>query len=359
MRFLHLKSGYLLLIPLALALAGCGNSSLHTKKIELDTLLSDTVTSETTEETGNRIDYDNTKVLNNVYVTAREGLESKQQPNKLAKSVTRFDYGARLEVIEISGEWLGVRERVLRKFIRNGSNVESTGWEKVYVPKSATGKLNDIKLLERDLNIITSFTINQKTVQYDEGKVLSDYLEIELIDKAIFDAKKATAVNYLLADTSVIYKKNGVIELPTATAVKKYIDKPDAEEERQEYTYLGQIGLLNRYIIQGSYWESWDYKFINKTTGKEEVCFVDYPFISPDKKHIICISANPYNTTADLELYTIQNSKVRMIMGASFKTWMPVNGADTMFWSSDGYLYVAALPVSTYWNANGDFNTDS
>jgi hypothetical protein len=107
-----------------------------------------------------------------------------------------------------------------------------------------------------------------------------------------------------------------------------------------------------------SYWESWDYKFINKTTGKEEVSFVDYPFISPDKKHIISISANPYNTTADLELYSILNNKVRMIMGASFKTWMPVNGADTMFWSSDGFLYVAALPVSTYWNANGDFNTD-
>ncbi|NEU07790.1 SH3 domain-containing protein [Flavihumibacter sp. R14] len=355
---MYRKTAYILIFSSAMAAGSCRNSALSAKKIKPDPLLRDTVTIATAEQTGNKIDYNNTKVLDHVYVTLQDGVESKLHPDHFSAPVVRFEYGAKLDVIEISGEWLGVRERVMRKFVRNGSNIESTGWEKVYIPKSATGKLIDIKLLKTDLNIITSLTIDQKTIQYEEGKILTDYLEIELTDKATFDHNKASAVNYMLADTTVIYKKNGVIILPTAKGIRKYIDKPDAEEDRQEYVYLGQIEFLNSYILQGSYWESWDYKFINKTSGKEENSFVDYPFISPDKKHILCISANPYNTTADLELYTIQNNKVRMIMAASFRNWMPVNGMDSMFWSSDGFLYVAALHINAYWDANGYLNKE-
>ncbi|MEJ5962773.1 hypothetical protein [Pedobacter immunditicola] len=111
----------------------------------------------------------------------------------------------------------------------NKKVLESTGWEKVYVPKITTGSSKDISLLEKDLNIITSLTIKEKTYEFEEGKVLTDYLKIELIDKTIFDSKKATAVDFLLVDTTLIYKKIGVIELPTANGIKKFIDKPQVE----------------------------------------------------------------------------------------------------------------------------------
>jgi len=359
MRLMQIKSVLeFVLILIALAVSNCGSRSLPEKKVLLHMPLIDTASNRRSEERGNPIDY-NTKVLSNVYVTVRDGIDSQERPNQSSGSVIRFEYGAKLEVIEIIGEWLGVRERILRKFIRNGSHIESTGWEKVYVPKNATGNLNDISLLEKDLNIIATLTLKGKTFGYEEGEILTDYLKIDLIDKSIFDLKKTSAVNFLLADTTVIYKKNGVIELPTAKGLKKFTDKPDAETEMQEFAYVGQVKFLNSYVLQGIYWENWDYKFINKTTGKQETSFVSYPHISPDKEHILCISGNPYSNTADLELYTIRNNKVKIVMAASFINWMPINDIHTTFFSNDGFLYVQVLPMSTYWNANEGSNIES
>jgi ribosomal protein S18 len=305
------------------------------------------------EDRGNPIDYDNTKVLNNQYVTVRGGIDSKEQPNQSATSVVQFEYGAKLDVIEITEDWLGVRERVLRKYTKNGRKIETTGWEKVYVPKVATGDVNEIRLIQTDLNVITSLTLKGKTLEYEEGKILRDYLEIELIDSSTFYLQKATGVDYLLADTTIIFKNNGVIKLPIKNGTKHFIDKHGEETENQAYSYLGQINFLNSYVLLGVYWESWDYKFINKTTGKQEMSFIDYPHISPHRKNIICISGNPYTSTADLELYVIENNKIKIIMAACFNKWMPATDKDNIYWSDDGFLYVPVLPVSTWGVADG------
>ncbi len=343
----YFKTQSLLFVLLGLLLQSCNDPSSKLNKEVQNTVELDTVYANEKAEVGKQIDYDNTPVLNKVYVTARDGVYSKQQPEEQSAPVTYYEYGQPLQVIEVNGNWLGIRERVLKKIVRNGSNMESTGWEKMYVPRNAAGKLSDITLLTKDLNIIVSLDANGKTVYYEKGTTLPGYLKMELIDKQTFYLKKRTAVSYFLADTNTIRKENGVIRLPIHNGFKQYQDnnKPGVEDNTQEYNYVGQIDFLNTYVIAGLYWESWDYKLINKHSGVQEVSLNALPNISHDRRHLISISDNGYTGTADLELYNIKNNKVRKVMAASFKYWAPVN-ASGIFWGIDGSLYVAVLPSS-------------
>lgn len=207
-----------------------------------------------------------------------------------------------------------------------------------------------------DLDVISSLTVNQKTVYFETDKQLTEYLTFELIDKPLFDRQKSTAVSFLLADTINQKKKNGLTILKCRDKTVKYIDKPDAEEDLQVFTYVGQIEFLNTYVISGSYWESGDFKFVDKTSGEETNSFVDYPHISPDKKNIICINPNGYEVTADLELYSIADNKTKHVMSASFKNWMPALESHNMFWSADGYLYLTVHNAKSFWKENGALN---
>jgi hypothetical protein len=339
---------------LLLTFFSCGNDGQPNEKT-VQGSVSDTLTTED-ENTGNKIDYDKTKILKSIYVVDRKGTEIKQQADKKSKTLGTYEFGAKLEVIEETEEWFGVRDRITREFLRNGSKIESTGWEKVYVLKSKTGSINEITLVPSDLNIISSLTTNKKTENFETDKELKDFLKIELIDKQLFDNKRSSSVNFLLADTTEIKKKKGIIELKCQAKVKKYIDKPDAEESMQVFNYVGQFEFLNKYLIGGSYYEGLDYKFIDKSSGEETQTFGEYPNISVDKKHIICIYTNLYEATADLELYAIDDKQIKHTMSASFKNWMPTVDPGEMFWNTDGYLYLTANHVNSFWKQDGNLN---
>lgn len=173
-----------------------------------------------------------------------------------------------------------------------------------------------------------------------------------MITRADFESKKKTEVSFLIADTTKIRKKNGVIELPCDSIVKRYVDKPDAEEQSQEFTYVGYFPLLNKYVLTGVYYEDSDYKLVDKLNGKE-ISLEDYPRVSGDKKYLITISANGYDNTGDIGLYSIENNAIKLIMSAAFKNWMPASEKENSFWSNDGYLYVPVIHAQVSANANG------
>lgn len=308
-------------------------------------------------DSGNPIDFETTKVIRSTYITDRNGADMRQSANKDAKRLGSYSFGTKLDVIEETDEWLGVRDRITRESIENGTDVETTQWEKVYVLKKQTGPMTEIGLLPADLNIITYLTENDKTESYEKGKPLNEYIKLEIIDEALYNSKKKSAVNFLLADTTVVKKKNGIIELKSEHKTARYVDKPEAEEDMQIFQYLGQVDFLHQYLITGSYWESLDYRFIDKTTGEETTTFGEYPHISADKKHIISIYANPYEQTADLSLYTITNSnKIDDVIHTSFKNWMPSDESTQLFWSRDGYFYAAVNHINSYWKPDGSLN---
>lgn len=339
---------------LFLTIFSCNNSSRASEKI-VQNLLSDTLNTEN-ENTGNKIDYGNTKVLKSIVITDRKGTEIKQQADVNSKTLGIYEYGTKLDVIEENEKWIGVRDRVTREFFKDGEKIEHTAWEKVYVLKNKTGSISEIILTPSDLNIISSLKVNQKSEDFTVEKSLTKYLALELIDKSLFDSKKSSAVNFLLADTIGNKKKNGIIELKCQNKIVKYIDKPNAEESLQVFKYKGQIDFLNKYLIKGEYWEWSDCRFIDKTSGEETNIFGEYPYISPNKKNIICIYSNPYDMTADLELYAIFDKEIKHIMSASFKYWMPTGEIGKIFWSSDSYLYLAVNHIYSFWKEDGSLN---
>lgn len=347
------KSITILLSSLILSIVSCKKSETvetEGQKPVIDTL------AKTDGGKGYPINFDDTKVISNVFVTDRKGTEMKQEKNVNSKTLGTYEYGVMLEVIEDAGDWLGVRDRITRTYIENDKTIESNGWEKVYVRKEATGKMGQLSLLPSDLNVINFLTINEKNQEVKENQRLNDFIKIELIDKSLFDSKKQTSVNYLVRDTTAITKKNGIIELKTPNKTKIFKDNPTDEDSRQIFSYLGQVPVLNQYLVQGNYYEGSDFQFIDKTTGAETKTFVDLPYVSPDKKHIIAIYSNPYESTADLELYSVNGSKIKNIISASFKNWMPAIDPSEMFWSNDGYLYLNVNHSKAAWQENGKLN---
>ncbi len=303
-----------------------------------------------TDSDNNGPDYSTAEVLETVYVTKRGGLDAKEQANEGSKTLASYDYGRALPVIEVNGPWLGIKDMV-RKVDQNG---ESNTWEKVYVLKSSTGSMEEVKLAEEDLNIICYLKTKDKEEYLDGGKPLTSYLKFELIDKSLFESQQATGVNFLLEDTTAVVKVNGTIELKCTQKNKYYKDKDTDNDDMEHYTYVGQIPSLNKYLVTGSYWEAFDYKLIDKTSGEQTQSLVYYPHISPDQKYIICMSCNPYESTTDLELYSIADQQTKLLMNASFNNWVQGYNKGDIFWSTDGYLYVTASHMATM----GDMDSD-
>ena len=208
----------------------------------------------------------------------------------------------------------------------------------------------------KKLNVVTSVSINGTEMDLGSDSLLKKYLKIERVSKSNFTAKQKTSVNFINTDSTGIKKKNGVLKLRIKGGFKTFIDKSPFDETKQEFTYLGQISFLNVYLIGGLYWEDLDYKFISNQNGKEVQSFSGFPYLSHDKKYIISIYTDPYDTDADLELYKIINGKPKNIIRVSFKNWMPAVDKVNMFWSSDGNFYIPILSPEEFWKSDGNLN---
>lgn len=283
------KTSYAILI--AVSLFGCNNKQKEKNNSDTVVVATPMLKDTTSEEPKrNSFDYDNTKVIKEVFVINKQGATIKEASNEQAKILGYSEYGAKLEVIEDTGDWFAIRERIGRNYVKDdGTRVESSAWEKVYVAKKETGTLDKIQLTQSDLNIITYLNSNEKSEFFEKGKPLKTYLKFELINQATFENQKNNAVNFLLADTNAVTKKNGILTLPTLNKPVILKDNPTDNDDSQEYDYLGQVEFLNQYLVEASYYESSDFKFFDKTSGQEKQAFGDYPYISANKKNIICI----------------------------------------------------------------------
>ncbi|MEO5911568.1 MAG: SH3 domain-containing protein [Pelobium sp.] len=349
------KTSYAILI--AVSLFGCYNKQKE-KKVNDTVTVATPILKETTsdEPERNSFDYDNTKVIRQVYVIVKEGIAIRETTSEQAKILGHADYGQKLEVIEELGDWIAVRERIGRNYVKdNGTRVESSGWEKVYVAKNETGNLDEIQLTPSDLNIITSLNINEKSAFFEKGKPLKAHLKLELVEQSVFENQKSKTIDFLLADTNAIIKKNGILTLPTVNKPVILKDNPTDNDDSQEYNYLGQVPFLNQYLVEGSYYESLDFRFFDKTSGKETQAFGEYPYISANQKNIICIYGNAYESTSDLELYTIENQQIKLVMTASFSKWFPTaEKFNDIFWGSDGNLYLEVIHIQAMWGETSD-----
>ena len=343
-----------------LLIAGNYSSAMasHEVIIDLSKPISEALMAEYNRN-GIEIDYDNTPVLKQVYVTKKEKIVARQLPSGAARKVKSYVFGEKLEVIEEQKDWYGVRDRIYREYDDDNDGVMETDivkWEKVYVKKANTGSINTIALTHDDLNIVSYLSVDEDSAYFEEGKALNDYLQFELIDKALFENQRALAVDFLSTD-KMIKKKNGVLSIPTTKKVVSLLDIDTDSDSRASFKYVGEIDALNQHLVFGQFWEISSYTMIDKTSGKQTQDFVGYPYLSPNQKHIIAVYANPYGEpNTDFELYRIQNKQIVPVMSAEFKSWMPAINPEDIFWARDGYLYLAVTHSLTFWKEDGHYN---
>ena len=233
----------------------------------------------------------------------------------------------------------------------NAKKHEIVSDEKLTTKDSLTLKLGDLKL-------ISSLRICDSMKYFDENYLLNEFITIEKVDKDEYLYKLKSLVSYLISDTTTIKKVNGVIKLPVLNNETEYVDSSSSviDETRKSYFYIGQINFLNVFVINGTYWEEVDYKFISKVSGDEIQSFIEFPHISPNKKNIICVYTNPYEREAELTLYTISERNIQFVMAATFKNWMPAAENFEIFWSKENYLYVPVLNSNSFWKKDGSLN---
>ncbi len=229
--------------------------------------------------------------------------------------------------------------------------------------ESEIDKSDSIVLTNDNISVISSLTVGDETLYFNEIETLTSYFQLSLIEKNEFLSKSKQACNYIIRDTNKIKKRNGVIELKCEQTIRKISDYiPDStgnDEDIQTFEYIGQIPFLNVYIVLGVYWEEYDYKFIDKITGEEIASFFELPLISADKKQLICIAANPYEMTADVSYFNINNKQILPIASMSFTNWMPTDYSSQVFWHADGSFYAGINSIANFWNKSGDTNPSS
>ncbi len=183
------------------------------------------------------------------------------------------------------------------------------------------------------------------------------YLKLELISEEEFENHKKNAVDYLIHDTLSHIKVNGKTELSFANGKKVFTDKPNDESEMVVYYYEGQLDFINRYLLYVQYYEAGcEYLLIDKSDFNNEMSIEGYPDVTPDKKHFISLSFNPYGEyLCDFELFSINNNKIESTFHVLFTNWAP-SYENKWYMASDGCLYVPVIKSKYYWTSNGQMN---
>jgi hypothetical protein len=273
--------------------------------------------------TKNPLIKDDRKILRIVFI--KDSTELFDLPDYTSHVVEKCGYATELEVIEEKGDWLGVWSNEGHRY--PGYNYENQrdsidNVVRLYIPKKSVCNYEDFKLEENvlDLQYVS-------TGEYNKGYKFKwvhskEFLKFELIDKALYNAKKVDSVNFVRLD-SIIEKKKGVLELNCKNKSKKYVDKKLFSDAEEEYFFAGKVDSLNKYLIRGDYWESIDFKYVDITSGIETNTFPAFPYISNDKKKIICF--NTELQESEVSIYSIEMNKVKLIKILIFSYWVDVS----------------------------------
>lgn len=211
---------------------------------------------------------------------------------------------------------------------------------------------------DSSLYVINELYTATGAIELWDDSILHSFLTFTSITPEEYWAQQRMAASNVIVDTLSIWKINDTLHLPLEHGEKIFVDTNMYIESREEYNYLGTIPKLYVYLVQGVYWEEYDYKWISMLDGSVVFSFSGYPHISGDLKYVISLYADPYDMETELIVCSLKNNIIQPEFGAAFKNWMPSADDNKVFWGADGNLYVPYQQPSKFWNENGDFNED-
>lgn len=298
--------------------------------------------------------------LRTAYVLRPEGQAFYEVPSARSPQLGELPYGEPVDLIgyrdETDGRWAELKLRTERTRTENGHEITTWAWEKMYVPLAALGELTALRLRNADLADGAS-VVYADTAQHPP---LADSLTLQLLPGKAWPAADAPTVRK--RPGAVRQQGKGRLELRIEQGpgylTLRDVNPPEDETAVERYEYLGEIDALNAYVVAVHYYENLGFRLFDRTTGRQREELTALPHLSPDGRHLLCVSGDIYNDESVLELYRVVGGQLRFVLTARFPHWSPADEPTTVRWRGPRQAVIRAGHPSAYAFGGGEQSPD-
>ena len=225
-----------------------------------------------------------------------------------------------------------------------------------YIKKKDVGDWNTLKTKITGDDLTKNVDINGNS-----NDSISKYLSIDQISYEEYQEALRNKIDFLIEDTLAIVKKNGKLTFPCEHKTVYLKDQSDSVEDpfSTTYAYVGNVPILNQYLVFEDSGDFYAYIFIDKTTGKQ-TDFERFPFLSPDKKYIITIGRAYEDLVGTISLYRIKSIKpfvIETLVNEDTKWWAAYDfDKEPIFFSKNGFLYAPMNVIPNFFDEHNNPN---
>ena len=225
-----------------------------------------------------------------------------------------------------------------------------------YIKKKDVGDWNTLKTKITGDDLIKNVDINGNS-----NDSISKYLSIDQISYKEYQEALRNKIDFLIEDTLAIVKKNSKLTFPCEHKTVYLKDQSDNVEDpfSTTYAYVGNVPILNQYLVFEDSEDFYAYIFIDKTTGKQ-TDFERFPFLSPDKKYIITIGRAYEDLVGTISLYRIKSIKpfvIETLVNEDTKWWAAYDfDKEPIFFSKNGFLYAPMNVIPNFFDEHNNPN---
>ena len=225
-----------------------------------------------------------------------------------------------------------------------------------YIKKKDVGDWNTLKTKITGDDLIKNVDINGNS-----NDSISKYLSIDQISYKEYQEALRNKIDFLIENTLAIVKKNGKLTFPCEHKTVYLKDQSDSVEDpfSTTYAYVGNVPILNQYLVFEDSEDFYAYIFIDKTTGKQ-TDFERFPFLSPDKKYIITIGRAYEDLVGIISLYRIKSIKpfvIETLVNEDTKWWAAYDfDKEPIFFSKNGFLYAPMNVIPNFFDEHNNPN---
>lgn len=364
-----------ILFMICLSVAGCLNRSGNRQRTvdSEDAFLPENLP--TAEELGGYPVTDRQVEIKEYYVTDRQGVDAKQEPDESSKTLLHCNFGDVLNVFVdpgrmyealyydpalydhassgVSPSFYAVGGSVYREWSNDEMNNTAQIWryELVFVKRSALGDISDVHLIPEELNEAERWEAEERERWEAEERRSDGRLTVELVDQSVYDSMERCQVDSFSIAKASVAKSDGRIVLKTQAGEVAFED----EREDEIYFHLeGTYETLNQYVVSVAYEDYLDYRLVDKITG-EILDLSGFPHVSPDRKYILCLYTLDTDGTpcAGMTLYEITDEgEIVPIRESKYMNWGITDQGRDAFWGPDGCFYCKARHSKVNWGYN-------
>ena len=197
----------------------------------------------------------------------------------------------------------------------------------------------------------------EETDYSSHKRSIEEFFFIEQISHDEYQKALQNKIDFLTEDTLITAKNKGVIVLKCKNKTVFLKDQDnDIPPYVQYFQYLGQVEMLNQYLVSINEGDNFGYFFIDKTTGTKT--YMEYfPYLSPNHEYIISLGRNLQDEEGKsfISLYKVERkvplSLKKVLDEAPIKGWVVYNfGREPIFWNENGLLYASINPSMCFYN---------